>query len=272
MVPQNIPAAGSIVAANTIYSASPKDGSVFGLIARDAATEQLLDDKSGAKFDPLKLTWIGSTTPETSVCVANENATVKSLDDLRRSQLVVGGTGAGAGNEIVPKALNSILGTNFKVISGYTSAANVFLAIDRGEIDGFCAAYSVMQFVKAQDIASGKLRILFQGGLKPNPAIKAPALLDLVNAEDQKTSLRFIYGTGTIGWPFIAPPDLSPEIRDTLRDGFDATMGDSDFLQEAKKEKLNIDPITGIELEELVRTIMSTPPATIEKVKSSYAD
>lgn len=271
IVPQNIPGAGSITAANTIYNLSPKDGSVFGIIYRDVVTAQLIDEKSGAKFDPLKLIWVGSAAPETNVCAATDRSPVRKLDDLRDKQLVVGGTGAGAGSELYPKILNNILGFKFKVVGGYNGAAEAFLAMDRGEIDGYCAAYSVFQVIEAQNLASGKLRVLFQAGLKPNPSIKAPFLLDVVHDEQQRKLLEFAYGGQTIGWPFVAPPDLPSAIRSALRAAFDATMKDPELRQEAEKQKLTIDPIDGAELETMVRTIVTTPPAIVDKVRAILA-
>ena len=268
IVPQNMPAAGSIAAANTIYVNSPKDGSVFGMIARDAVTQPLTVNDSGAKFDATKMSWIGSPATETNVCVATKRAKVASFDDLLKNELVIGGTGAGTGTEIYPKALNGLIGTKFKLVSGYPASTNVFLAMERGEVDGICESYSSVMRKDAEAIAKGDIKILFQASLKKNPDVKAPFILDLVKDPDQHKALEFVYAGQTIGRPFIAPPDLPPGILKTLRGAFEATMKDPDFLKEAAKQKLDIDPVSGEELEKVVRAVYATPKPIIERVKA----
>ena len=268
LVPQNMPGAGSIAAANTIYANSPKDGSVFGIIARDAVTQPLVSDQTGAKYDATKISWIGSPAAETNVCVATDKAKVANWDDLLKNELIIGGTGAGTGTEIYPKALNGLVGTKFKVIGGYPSSTDVFLAMERGEVHGICESYSSVMRKDAEAIAKGEIKILFQASLKSNPEVKAPFILDLVKDPDQHKALEFVYAGQVIGRPFIAPPDLPPAILKTLRDAFDATVKDPDFLKEAEKQKLDIDPVSGAELEKVVRDTYATPKAIIERVKA----
>lgn len=268
IVPQNMPGAGSISAANTIYVNSPKDGSVFGIIARDAVTQPLVSDQTGAKYDVSKLSWIGSPAAETNVCVATDKAKVKTWDDLLKTELIIGGTGAGTGTEIYPKALNGLVGTKFKLISGYPSSTDVFLAMERNEVEGICESYSSVARKDAAALASGKIKILFQASLKNNPEVKAPFILDLVKDPNQHKALEFIYAGQVIGRPFIAPPDLPPAILKTLRAAFDATVKDPEFLKEAEKQKLDIDPVSGAELEKVVRGVYDTPKNIIELVKS----
>ena len=267
IVPQNMPGAGSIAAANTIYANSPKDGSVFGIIARDAVTQPLTTDNSGAKFDADKISWLGSPAAETNVCVATDRAKVHTFQALLKDELIIGGTGAGTGTEIYPKALNGLIGTKFKLVSGYPSSTDVFLAMERGEVHGICESYSSVVRKDAEAIKSGKIKILFQAALKNNPEVKAPFLLDLVTNKEDHQALEFIYAGQTIGRPFMAPPDLPPAILKTLRAAFDATMKDPEFLKEAEKQKLDIDPVSGEELEKVVRVTYATPKSVIDRVK-----
>jgi len=267
IVPQNMPGAGSIAAANTIYANSPKDGTVFGIIARDTPTQPLTGG-SGAQFDATKFSWIGSPAAETSVCMATDKGKVKSLDDLlsgKNGEHIIGGTGAGTGTEIYPKALNGLIGTKFKVIGGYPSSTDVQLAMERGEVFGICESYSSIARKDAAAIESGKYIILFQAAAKPNPQVKAPFLLDKVSAEHRK-ELEFLYAGQTIGRPFIAPPDLQPGVLATLRKAFDDTMKDKEFLADAEKQKMDIDPVSGAELEKLIKAVYATPKDVIKKV------
>jgi tripartite-type tricarboxylate transporter receptor subunit TctC len=181
---------------------------------------------------------------------------------------VIGGTGAGTGTEIYPKALNGLIGTKFKVISGYPSSTDVFLAMERGEVEGICESYSSVMRKDAKAIADGEIKILFQAALKKNPDVKAPFILDLVKDPDQHKAIEFVYAGQTIGRPFIAPPDLPPSILKTLRAAFDATMKDPEFLKEAAKQKLEIDAVSGAELEKVVRDTYATPKPIIERIKA----
>lgn len=269
-VPQNMPGAGTIVAANTIYVNSPKDGTVMGIIARDAPIQPLTGGK-GAQFEATKFSWIGSPAAETSVCIATDKSKVRTLDDLlsgKNGEFIIGGTGAGTGTEIYPRALNGLIDTKFKVIGGYPSSTEVQLAMERGEVFGICESYSSIYRKDAQAIESGKYALLFQAAAQNNPQVKAPFLLDRVTAEHRK-ELEFLYAGQTIGRPFIAPPDLQPGVLATLRKAFDATMTDKEFLAEANKQKLDIDPVSGADLEKLIKSVYATPKEVISKVQGA---
>ena len=137
VVPQNMPGAGSYVAASHIYNAAPKDGTVMGIIARDAALGPLTG-APGARFDATKFSWLGSPATEHNVCIANAGAAVKSAQDLRDKELILGSTGPGTGTHSYPRVLNDLLSYRFKLVSGFRSSADVFLAMERGEVDGIC--------------------------------------------------------------------------------------------------------------------------------------
>src|SRR4051794_30313270 len=137
VVPQNMPGAGSYVAASHIYGAAPKDGTVFAIIARDAALGPL-SNAPGARFDATKMSWLGSPTREHNACIANATAKVRTANELRTTELILGDTGPGTGTRSYPKVLNDLLGYKFKLVSGFRSSADVFLAMERSEVDGIC--------------------------------------------------------------------------------------------------------------------------------------
>lgn len=265
-VPQNMPGAGSYNAANHIYSVATKDGTVMGIIARDAPLGPLTGH-TGARFDPLKMSWIGTPTTETNVCVAMNTAKVKKVDDLYKTELIVGETGVGTGTRSYPKALNEILGMKFKLIAGFPSSTNVMLAMERGEVDGICQSLDSVISDRPEWAKTGRMIFVFQGGASPNPTLKGvPFVLDLAKTDEQRQAIRFLYAGQAIGRPFVAPPGLAPERLKMLRDAFMATMGDKDFLAEAKKVKLDVDPTDGAGLEKIVRDIYATPPDIVKRV------
>lgn len=268
VVPQNMPGGGSFNAANNIYNVAPKDGSVMAIIARDAPLGPI-GGLGGARFDPLKMTWLGTPTTETNVCFLHSRAKVKSFDDLLKHEAIIGNTGAGTGTYTYPRALNGLLGTKFKLISGFPSSTEVMLAVDRNEVDGICESYDSAYGKHPDWFEKGVVNVLFQAGPEPNPEIKnAPYLFDLIKNPEHKQALEFLYAGQGIGRPFVAPPDMPPAVVKVLREAFAATMKDPEFLAEAKKLKLDVHPEDGAKLEALIRRIYATPKNVVDQVSA----
>jgi tripartite-type tricarboxylate transporter receptor subunit TctC len=266
VVPQNMPGAGSYTAASYIFNIAPKDGSVLGIIARDAALGPLTG-ASGARFDPTRLSWIGTPTKETNVCIAFHTAPVKSVQDLYDKQLILGDTGPGTGTRSYPKVLNDVLGMKFKLVGGFPSSAEVFLAMERGEVEGICESLDSIKNRRPDWIPTRKIAILFQGGAEPNAELKGvPFVLDLARTDEQKKTIEFLYAGQGIGRPFVAPPDLPAERLKMLRDAFNATMKDADFIAETKKSKLELEPEDGEHLAALIAKIYATPKPIVDKI------
>lgn len=266
VIAQNMPGAGSYVAASHIYGAAPKDGSVFGIIARDAALGPL-SGAPGARFDAMKLSWIGTPTREHNVCIAYGSAPVKSVQDLREKQLIVGDTGPGTGTRSYPKVLNDVLGFKFKLVGGFQASPDIFLAMERGEVEGICESLDSINNRRPDWIASKKVNVLLQAGATPHPGMKdVPLVFDLARNADERQVLEFLYAGQEIGRPFVAPPDLPAERLKMLRDAFSATMKNADFVADTKRSKLELEPEDGEHLAALIRKIYATPRPIIEKV------
>jgi len=265
-VPQNMPGAGSFVAANNIYNLAPKDGTVMGIIARDAPLGPITG-ATGARFDPTKITWLGTPTTETNVCIAMATAKVQSLQDLYSTELIVGDTGVGTGTHSYPKALSALLGLKFKIIAGFPSSSDVFLAMERGEVDGICESLDSVSGKRPDWIPSHKVRILFQGGAAPNPQLAGvPFVADLARNADDRLAIEFLYAGQGIGRPFVAPPDMTPERTKMLRDAFSDTMKDAEFRDDAKRNMLEVEPEDGAHLAALINKIYATPKPIVEKI------
>ena len=268
VIPQNMPGAGSYAAANYIFNVAPKDGTVLGIIARDAALGPL-SGATGARFDPLRLSWIGTPAKETNVCIAYHTAPVKTVQELTAKQLILGDTGPGTGTRSYPKALNELIGTKFKLVGGFPASSDVFLAMERGEVDGICESLDSIKIRRPSWIPDKKITILFQGGAAPNPELKdVPFVVDLARNAEQKQAIEFLYAGQGIGRPFVAPPDMPAERLKMLRDAFNATMTDADFVAEARKSKLEIEPETGEHLAALIEKIYATPKPIVDRVTS----
>jgi len=266
VVPQNMPGAGSYVAASYIYNIAPKDGSVLGIIARDAALGPI-SGAAGARFDPVRLSWIGTPTKETNVCIAYRTAAVKTVQDLLAKPLILGDTGPGTGTRSYPKALNELIGTKFKLVGGFPASSDVFLAMERGEVEGICESLDSIKIRRPDWIATRTISILFQGGAAPNPELKdVPFVRDLARGEEQKQAIEFLYAGQGIGRPFVAPPELPSDRLAMLRAAFDATMKDPDFIAETRASKLDLEPEDGAHLAALIAKIYATPKPIVDKV------
>ena len=268
VVPQNMPAAGGLSAANHIYNLAPKDGTVMGFIAGSAVLGPITG-VSGARFDPNKISWLGTPSTETSICVAykSPNVKVKTLQDLYEQELIVGATGPGNGIYYHPKALSALLGLKFKMISGFPGSAATFLAMERGEIDGVCNLLDSISNQRPDWIPDKKVAVLFQGGNAPNPALKdVPYVTDLARTPEDRQAIEFLYAGTDIGRPFLAPPGLAPDVLAMWRAAFDATMTDPDFLADARKQKLDVIPEDGEHVAAIVRKIYATPKPIVDKI------
>jgi tripartite-type tricarboxylate transporter receptor subunit TctC len=266
VVPQNMPGAGSYAAASYIFNIAPKDGTVLGIIARDAALGPL-SGATGARFDPTRLSWIGTPSKETNVCIAYHTAPVKSVQDLLEKPLIVGDTGPGTGTRSYPKALNELLGTKFKLVGGFPASSDVFLAMERGEVEGICESLDSIKIRRPDWISTGKVAILFQGGAEPNPELKGvPFVRDLARGDAERQAIEFLYAGQGIGRPFVAPPDLLPGRLKLLRDAFNTTMQDADFRADADKSKLDLEPEDGEHLAALIAKIYATPKPIVDRI------
>jgi tripartite-type tricarboxylate transporter receptor subunit TctC len=266
VVPQNMPGAGSYVAASHLYNAAPKDGTAMGIIARDVALGPLTG-APGARFDATRFSWLGSATTEHNVCIANSSAAVKSVQDLRDKELVLGDTGPGTGTRSYPKVLNDLLGYRFKLVSGFRSSADVFLAMERREVDGICESLDSVINRRAGWISQKKVTVLLQGGMAPHPGLPGvPFVLDLARNAEERQLLEFVYAGQGIGRPFVAPPDLPADRLKMLRAAFMATMKDPEFLADAGKSKLAVEPEDGEHLASLIAKIYATPKPIVERV------
>ena len=264
VVTQNMTGAGSLNAANHLYSVAPRDGSTIGLIARDAVLSPLLGQR-GARFDATKFSWIGSPTMETNVCVVFHTARVQTYDDLLHTEAILGSTGFGSGASVYPRALNALLGTKFRLITGFASTSDVFLAMERGEVDGNCESLDSIASRRPDWVSSGKVKVLFEGGAEPRLK-NVPFILDKARTEEERLAIRLLYAGQGFGRPFLAPPDLPAERLAAVRAAFDATMKDPAFAEDVHRQGFELDPKSGEQLAALVARIHATPKAIVDKV------
>ena len=260
IVIQNVPGAGTLVLANQLYNVAPKDGTQFGIIARGMAMEPLIGG-TNAKFDARKFTWIGSAANEISLCVTYAGSKVKNWNDALTTQFTVGGNGSGSDPDVFATVLKSVFGVKASLISSYPGTNELSLALERGEIDGRCGwSWTSIKSEHAQWIADKKLNILVQLGLNKAPDLQdVPLILDLAKDEKQRQILILIFSRQTMGRPFVAPPGIPEDRRDILRNAFDLTMKDPDFLRDTGKRAIEISPVSGAEIDDLLKVLYQSP-------------
>jgi tripartite-type tricarboxylate transporter receptor subunit TctC len=266
VVVKNLDGAGSLRLANNLYNAMPKDGTVFGTVARGAAFDPLLGNKA-AQFDASKFSWIGSANDEVSVCVAWHTAGVTKIDDVFTKELIVGGTGPSADTDQFPRIVNGVLGTKMKIVTGYPGGNDVSLAMERGEVQGRCGwSWSSVVSTRKDWYDSKKIHVLVQLSLSKHPDLPdVPLILDLAKTPEQKQILTLVFARQALGRPFLAPPGVPQDRVDALRKAFMDTMKDPEFVAEADKAKLEITPISGEEVQKIVVEAYKTDPAIAKK-------
>jgi hypothetical protein len=262
IVPKNMEGAGSMRVANYLYNAAPRDGTSFGTISRGTGFEPLLGDR-GARFAATAFNWIGSTNNEVSVCVAWYTCGVAT----RTHVLVVGATGPSADTFQFPKITNAVLGTKFKIVTGYPGGNDVDLAMERGEVQGRCGwSWTSVKGLHQAWLDQNRLNILFQMGLSKHRDLPGiPLIVDLAKTDEELAILRLIFARQVMAWPFVAPPGVPAARVEALRKAFLATLQDKDFLAEADRAGLEITPVAGTDIQKLVQDVYSTPAAIASK-------
>jgi tripartite-type tricarboxylate transporter receptor subunit TctC len=270
VIPKNMTGAGSLKLANWLYQVAPKDGTAIGAIGRGTAFDPLFKLK-GAQFDASKYTFIGSANNEVSVCVSWEGYGVTKFDDLKTKELVVGGTAASADTDQFPKILNAVLGTKFKIITGYPGGNEVGLAMERGEVHGRCGwSWSSVKSLHLDWVKSKKIFLLVQLALNKHPDLPdVPLVMDLAKTDEQKTMLKLVFVRQVMGRPYLAPPGVPKDRADALRKAFMDTMHDKDFLAAATKSQLEINPVSGEELQNLVAEAYAVKPEIAARVAAA---
>ncbi len=272
-VVQNMPGAGGLRATNFIYSTAPKDGLTIGTV-HNSMTMAPLFRVPQADFEPVKFSWIGNLSSESTICVAWHTSPVKTAKDLFEKPFIVGSTGAGANMSRFPKVMNAAVGTKIRVIEGYTAGGDVVLAMERGEVEGRCGwTYSGLVANQGDKFREGKINILLQAALQKDPNIPdVPLVTEFVKSEQEKAVLRLIFATNEIGRPVFGPPGVPAERLAALRAGFDATMKDEAFLKFADANHLEIRPTSGAETLQLVEEFYRMPKDIVERARALLSE
>ena len=267
VLPQNMPGGGQITAANHLFNVSPRDGSVIGMIGRNLPNQALFKQPN-VQFDPVKFNWLGSPELTSRVCGAMTASGVTTGEDLFEKELLMGGAGANTAVSTTPLLLHNVLGMKLKLIEGYGSTNAVMLAMERGEVQGICQTYMGIKNGNEDWLTSGRFKILFNLERNPIPGVDAPTIYKFTKTQEQRDLIGLFNSSVELGRPVAAPPDVPADRVTALRRAFDATMADAEFLADAARQKLEINTLTGEQLDELIVALMRTPPDISAKMES----
>ena len=265
IVAQNRPGAGGLVLANYMYNIVPKDGSVFGAVHRNMATDPLIGEKGNKiKYDAAKFNWLGSANSEVSICASRSDSPVKTFQDAIDRQIILGAE-SNTDIEQFPIVMNNLIGTKFKVITGYPSGTAVNLAMERGEVQGRCGwSWSSFKSQKMDWVKKGFAHVFVQIALKKHADLPdVPLVMDYVKDPDSVRALKLIFSRQEFGRPFFAPPGLPKERAAALRAAFWMTMQDPLFIKDIEKQKLELDPMKGEDLQALIEDLYTSPPKVV---------
>jgi len=267
-VVQNMPGAGSLAAANHLFNLAPRDGSVLAVIGGAVVFEPMFGNQS-AKFDPQAFAWIGGRAPETALCALWHTARARNFADLTQIDTTVGGVGPGSRTNNHPLILNALAATKFRIVSGYPGGMEISLAMERGEVDGFCGwAWGAIKARSMNLVKESKIRLVVQTGIQKIAELSdVPFALDLAKTEEDRAVMRVLVTDTQLAWPLVAPPGLRDSRVEELREAFDAMMKDPETLRDAAQMQLDVDPVTGRSMQDAVAALVSQPRHIVERAR-----
>src|ERR671914_671070 len=269
IVAKNMPGAGHVRAANYIYNQAPKDGTTIGTLIPAFIMAQVLNRTDAIQFDAAKMQWLASTSASNSTVYVSKSTGVETVEDAKKKPVLMGGTGAGSYTTLYPIVMNHVLGTQFKIVSGYTSTAEIGLAMERGEVQGRAGNnFNSLKSENPELLRDGKIAILAQVGLERDPEFASvPLLIDFAKNEEERQILKLFSADVVIGRPFTAPPGVPADRVAMLRKAFVDLTKDPDFLKETKQANIDVELVEGEKVQKIVEELVGTPPDIVAKAK-----
>jgi len=272
IIVKNMPGGSSIKLANWMYAIAPKDGTALATIARGAPVHDLLGG-TGVRFDALKYNWIGSMNNEVSVCVTHARSPVRTFADLQKRQVVVGGQGKSSDSEVFARFAKNLLGAKIKLISGYPGTKESILAMERGEVDGNCGwSWTSAQKLRPDWVKPGGMNILMQMALVKHPDLPSvPLVTEFARTGAEKAQMELVFSRQTMGRPFLTAPGVPAQRVAALRKAFTDTLASAPFKAFAAKAGLEINPVSGEDIQALVERVRKTPSEVVEATKRNIS-
>ena len=270
IITQFMPGGGGLVATNYVYNAAPKDGTVIGSVQRSIVRLAMFGDK-GVKYDPAKINWLGSLHNDVSVCVSWHASPIKTIQDVMEHELIVGATSPNNDTGQFPVVLNKIIGTKFKVITGYNGGGAISLAIERGEVAGRCGwSWDSLRTQQGDWLRDKKVNVLTQLTIKPHPELAGvPLATELAKTGEQRGILEYIFAEQIMGKPFMFAEGVPAERVAAIRKAFMQTAQDKTALDQMNAQSLDVTAASGEEMETIVAKMIATPPDLVQRAREA---
>jgi tripartite-type tricarboxylate transporter receptor subunit TctC len=264
LIPQNMTGAGSLRAANYLYSVAPKDGSVIATFSRALPLAPLL---GRAQYDSRHFTRLGSVSRDVVVCFTWHTSPVKTWSDLLSKPSALGGDGPGAEPDIYALLYKNLFDAKVKLVSGYHGMNDIFLAIERGEVDGACGvSWGTLTALHPDWVRDKKINVIVQAGHEKQPdLVDIPSVFDFTKSQEQAAILRLILTSLAMARPFAAPPDVPASRKAALISAFELATKDAEFQADAKTLNLDVDLVSARTIDALLAQAYATPKDVIEK-------
>jgi tripartite-type tricarboxylate transporter receptor subunit TctC len=268
VVAQTMTGAGSLQLANFLFASAPRDGTAMGTVTQTVALEEALHSP-GVRYKAAEFTWIGRATAILEIALAGKDAKAKTIAAAKHFEMPVAGTGAGSPSEGYPRLLNALVGTRFKVISGYPSSTQVMKALEAGEVDGAFTSWNTLKRTRQDWLQNGLVSILYQCALERHPDLAdIPTDVELGGTDEARQILAFYTSGAAVGRSILAPPGIPPERVEQLRRAFDATIKDPEFLAEIERAQQEFQPAPGEELQRIIQQTAGVAPAILERTEA----
>jgi tripartite-type tricarboxylate transporter receptor subunit TctC len=271
IVPKNQPGAGSGRAASSLYSVAPKDGSVIGAVFPGAIMGPLLDDRAQALYDPTRFQYLASADNAARVCISHARSKIKRYEDALAQKAIMGASAAGGSTRDYVILLKKATGALFDLVAGYKGTADIFLAMERGEVDGMCGLdWASLKSQRPDWVRDRTVNILVQTNLEPEAELTKlgiPMIWNYIKTAEDKTAAQLIVSQQVFGRPYLAPPGVAAEPVKILRAAFSATLVDKEFLADAERTRIDVAPSSGERVQQLVEQLYAMPKATVERAK-----
>jgi tripartite-type tricarboxylate transporter receptor subunit TctC len=272
VVAQNMSGAGSNRAAGFIYAVAPKDGTAIGAIFPGAILQPLIGDVQ-VQHEPSKFIYLGSANSDQYVCFVRSDAPVKTFADVLSHELIVGASNEGATTRDLPTLFNNVLGTKFRIVTGYAGSREMTLALERNEVQGICGiGWTGIATMHPDWFARGTIKVLAQLGVKGHPELDrmgVPSAIDFAKSAEDRQVMELVLSQSIFGRPYVLPPGVPAERAAALRKAFVEVLRNQNLLAEAEKMKLDIEPLSGDDLQTLVRRIYATPTPIVERARQA---
>jgi tripartite-type tricarboxylate transporter receptor subunit TctC len=268
VIVQNMPGAGSMIAANHMFNVAPKDGTALGILGGGTVWEAVLGNPR-AKYDARQFNWLVGKSRDNITCLVWHTSPIKTMEDVIGRETSVGATGTGSRTVTFPRALNDLVGTKFRVVAGYPGGNEITMALERGEVEGYCGwALGSLKQRAMNWYTEKKVRFLVQFAPQSDPELTdVPLAIDIAKTDESRRMMEFLTSEATLAWTTLTTPGVPSDRVELLRRALAQILVDKDALAEADREKLEIDPVAGEELQALVEKLYATPLATLDAIR-----